>query len=352
MSTQSDDMPIDPQELMKTFASYESGQIGDAPFESNAEETNASNNDDGKEKAADVKDEGKQEAKQDDKQADNDQANTQEDDPEGVATKDGKNIIPYSVLRSERDKSARAQQLLLDSQNRVAELEAQLQNANNPGTKTGDTTRANDQIQPDDELSEEDLAQLKEDFPTVHKALMAQKAMTAQLESKLAPVEKSVNDIQQDRENSTAEDVQAAIDSVPKLAHIQATDNEAFDLAKQFDATLKVRPNWADRPLAERFAKVVEMVESSLGITIEIPAAKSKTDSMSADEIANAARAKAESTAKASKSGVPNSLSDFPAGHAVAENEGSAVEQMNHAQLSEKLWRMTPEEQQKFYASL
>lgn len=353
MSTQSDNMPIDPQELMKTFTSYESGEIGDAPFDSDQDEKNASKSSDGNESTADVKDESKREVKQDENKADKDQVETQVDEPEGVATKDGKNIIPYSVLRSEREKSARAQQLLLDSENRVADLQAQLRNATDPGTKTGDTVRADDQNQSYDESSDEDLAQLKEDFPTVYKALMAQKAMTAKLESKLEPVEQSVNNIQQDRENSTAQDVQAAIDSVPKLAHIQATNEEAFELAKQFDQTLRNQSFWADKPLAQRFEKVAEMVESSLGITIDIPAAKNKTNSMSADEIANAARAKAESTAKASKSSsVPNSLSDFPAGQSAAENESSAVEQMNHAQISEKLWGMTPEEQKKFYASL
>ena len=335
----------DPQDLLNAFNQLESGGAGAKPDDPQPNDLkNEDKPKDDHDKGVDQS--GKQE--EDGKQADKDQVDEQKE-PEGVATKDGKHVIPYSVLKSERDKAARAEQMLQDALQKVAVLEAQ-QKTSNPGTNTGDTTRANDQDQ-SEELSEDDLNQLKEDFPTVYKAFMATKARTAQLESKLNPVEQSIRDMEQQKERTVADEVQDAIDSVPKLAHIQATDKEAFAMAQQFDGLLRNQSHWDGKPLSERFAKVVEMVESSLGRPIDLPAAH-KNDSMNADEMAKAAREKAESLVKANKSNVPTSLSDFPAGNPAAQDELSAVENMTAIQLAAKLAKMSPQQMDEYFQSL
>ena len=110
-------------------------------------------------------------------------SNTQQQDdglddaePEGVATKDGKRVIPYAVLKSERERASRAEQVAEEMKTRVAELEAIVKSASE-GAKTGESARTDNQPPTAaSDLSPEDLEALKEDFPTVYKAVMASMA--------------------------------------------------------------------------------------------------------------------------------------------------------------------------------
>lgn len=271
-----------------------------------------------------------------------------EDDAAGVATKDGKHVIPYSVLKSERDRASRAEQIAREAQERVAALESQLK-AGNQGANNGEGARTDPQQPTASDLSAEGLEALKEDFPTVYKAVMASMAAAKALETKLQPVEESVRSTEAERERSATEAVQDAIDSVPKLAHIQATNKDAFELAKQFDATLRTQSAWASKPLTERFAKVAEMVESAIG-PIDLPG--SKKASPSAEDLAKAAKAKAEQDAKASRTNVPTSLSEFPAGQHAAQDEREAAEQLTHQQLAEKFAGMNADQMDAYFRSL
>lgn len=271
-----------------------------------------------------------------------------EDDAAGVATKDGKHVIPYSVLKSERDRASRAEQIAREAQERVAALEAQLK-AGNQGANNGEGARTDPQQPTASDLSADDLEALKEDFPTVYKAVMASMAAAKALETKLQPVEESVRSAEAERERSATETVQDAIDSVPKLAHIQATNKDAFELAKQFDATLRTQSAWANKPLSERFAKVTEMVESAIG-PIDLPG--SKQASPSAEDLAKAAKAKAAQDAKASRTNVPTSLSEFPAGQHAAQDEREAAEQLTHQQLAEKFSSMNADQMDAYFRSL
>jgi hypothetical protein len=278
--------------------------------------------------------------------------NAAEQDAAGVATKDGKHVIPYSVLKSERDRAGRAEQLLRETQERNAALEAQLKSGN-PGSKDGDNARTTQAQTEASVLSDEDLAALKEDFPSVHKAVMASLNAAKAMEAQLKPVQDSVREVEADRQRSMAEQVQDAIDSTPKLAHIKANDPAAFELAKQFDNTLKGQPAWKDKPMTERFAKVVALVEQANG-EISIPG-QTKTPpapAKSAEQLKQEAKAAAEAAAKAGKTHVPTSLSDFPAGEPAAKDEREAVENMNNLQLAEKFAGMSPEQMDAYLSNL
>ena len=274
----------------------------------------------------------------------------QDPEPQGVATKNGSHIIPYSVLKSERERATRAEQMLQEVNSQLAALQQQgqpgSQGANNgERARTAPTNLVSD-------LSEEDLAALKEDFPTVFKALQIADEKFQQLESKLNPVENSVRQAEAERAQSVTESVQDAIDSIPKLAHIQASDQAAFELAIQFDATLRESPAWADKPLSERFQKATEMVEAALG-TIAVPgAAKPSAPQLSPEEAKKAALAKASEAAKATKAQVPVSLSEAPAGVPAATDEQEAAEQMSSLQLAEKFSAMTPDQMEAYFQSL
>jgi len=334
MSIEIDLNTTDPEELAKVFNQLENGETP-VPKETPPEPKT-----DDQPKNDPVTD-GTQQAKQD--QTD------QEQEPEGIATKDGKHVIPYSVLKSERDRATRAEQLANEMQERVKSLEAMVQSGNQ-GAKQGESARTDQQQPTASDLSPEDLEALKEDFPTVYKAVMASMAAAERLKSQLEPVQETVRNAEADAARSAQETVQDAIDSVPKLAHIQASNKEAFELAKQFDATLRTQAAWADKPLSERFAKITEMVESALG-PIELPG-KPATSQQSAETLKKAALEKAALAAKSTRTNVPNSLSEFPAGQHAAQDEREAAENLSSLQLAEKFASMSAAEMDAYFRTL
>lgn len=268
------------------------------------------------------------------------QSQTSEPEPDGVATKDGKHIIPYTVLRSERERANRAEQLLRDAQAQLDALRTQKPAAEtgSEGAKPGESARTD--ATPDvTDLSAEELAALKEDFPSVHKAITTAMAAAKAVESKLKSVEQAHEDQQQAAQRTAQESVQDAIDATPKLAHIQASEPELFEMAKQFDATLRASPAWAGKPLAERFAKVAEMVEQANG-PINLPG-KAASQQQTPEQLRAAAQARAQASARATGSEVPTSLSEFPAGSPPVSDERQAVENMSQQQLAEKFAGMT-----------
>ena len=264
-------------------------------------------------------------------------------EPEGVATKDGKNIIPYSVLRSTRDRAERAEEMLKEAQARLAAMEER--NNGSQGAKSGEHARTDPEPQSSIEsLSEADLEGLRGDFPEVHKVLKAMMATAQKIESRIAPVENKVAAVENERQRSLAETVQEAIDAVPQLAHFQAHDPAAFALAQQFDAVLREQEAWAGKPLSERFAKVVEMVDSAAGrpaaVAAPAPAAPKPQE------------APAEKRVSVAKPAVPASLSDFRSGAPAAQDEREAIENMTHQQIAAKFAGMTADQMDAYFRSL
>lgn len=268
---------------------------------------------------------------------------------EGVLARDGKNVIPYSVLKSERERASRAEQLAKESADKIAALEAQLA-AGNQGAKPGESARTNPAATEVDDLSDEDMEALREDFPTMHKAIMAQRATIKALQAQIQPVEEDRRQREKSEADKRADAVRDAIDATPKLAHIQATDPERFAAAQQFDQVLRANPKWAGKPMAERFARVIELVEQEHG-AIEVPGANPNTAQKTPEELKKDAQAAAAAAAKA-KPSVPTSLSDFPAGSPPAQSETEALESLTPLQLADKLARMTPAQQEAYFNSL
>jgi hypothetical protein len=271
--------------------------------------------------------------------------NEGEKEPDGVATKDGKHIIPYSVLQADRERARRAEEALAESQRKLAELEAAAKSGQ--GVKTEEAAAP----QQTDDLSEEDLEALKEDFPTVYKGIMAMRKQAEALEAKIKPVQETVDQQQAEAERTTAQLVQDAIDATPKLAHIASADPVAFELAKQFDNTLKASPAWAGKTLEERFAKVIEMVESANGV-INVPGQSNAPAQKTAEQLKAEAKALAQAQAKANKTAVPTSLSDFPAGQHVANDEVEALTNMSTLQIAAKFASMTADQQEAYLNNL
>lgn len=327
----------DPEALAKAFEQIESGD---------ADETLETTPDpDTKEEAKD----GKEPEKVDQQAADAAQAGQDESNAAGVATRDGKHVIPYSVLRSERERASRAEQMLNEMKERVAHLEGLARNGVEKAKDDGADASTSDEP-PAADFSEADLETLKDDFPTVYRAVKASMAKAEQLEATLKPMRETAEANEAERVRSTVDSVQEAIDAVPKLAHIQANNAEAFELAKQFDRTLREQSVWKDRPMSERFQKVTEMVEAALG-SIDVPGAAQKSSTNKGDLSAQA-RAKAAAASKAGKTDVPNSLSEFPAGQHAAQDEREEAQNLTSVQLAERFARMSPDQMDEYFSNL
>ncbi len=268
-------------------------------------------------------------------------------DAQGVLNQDGKHVIPFSVLKSTRERAYRAEEMLREAQQKLADLEQQARQSSQ-GAKPGESARTDTNSFASD-LSPDDLKLLEEDFPTVFKAIQAAEAKFQQLESKLQPVENSVRQAETERAQSVADTVQGAIDSIPKLAHIQANDPAAFDLAIQFDATLRNQSAWADKSFTERFTKVTEMVEAALG-AINVPG--TPTAQKTPEQLKAEAQAIAAKATKSNGTHVPNSLGEAPAGTPAAQDEREAADNLSHLQLAEKFSSMSPDQMDAYFRSL
>ena len=324
-----------PEDLAKVFDQLERGE-DIAPIDAKKEETPPTV-DEGADETSKAQ-AGKEAAPED-----NDESNA-----EGIATKDGKHVIPYSVLKSERERATKAEQLANEMRERVSFLE-QVVSGRAEGAKTGEGARTNEP-QPSD-VSDADLELLKEDFPTVYKALKASMAKAEALEAKLKPVEESVRTSETERAAAATNAVQDAIDQVPVLAHVQANDPAAFELAKQLDATLRSQSAWANKPLSERFTKVAELLQATMG-EIEIPGSTRTRTVDTKPDMKGKAKEIAAQAARATRTNVPTSLSEFPAGEHAAQDEREAAENLSPLQLAEKFAGMTPAQMDAYFLNL
>ncbi len=191
--------------------------------------------------------------------ADADEGN-QEDGAAGVATRDGKHVIPFSVLEAARIKASeleRANQALLQ------------QLAAKDAPKTSEAVG----------LTDEELADLA-DIPQVGKLNDVVKQLAAKLEAATtaqatAPVAHSAagaltpEQIEQDA-------FDAGIAANPLIAQWMAKpDRREWARAAQIDTVLKADPANAGLSYADRFAKVQRMVAAEFDIPV--PVAKTTT---------------------------------------------------------------------------
>lgn len=210
--------------------------------------------------------------------------------PEGVLSKDGSRVLPYSALqaerRSARSATARAQRLeqeLNEAQQLIADMKA---------GKTPDTG----------EVTEEQVAEMEANFPEQGKLMrtLFERAKTA------AP---STPGKAQDADEPGDDPAQEAIDQIPLLLDWQHGDPEKFGRAIEHDALLMRSPKWAEKPVIERFAEAARRTADEYDIAFEQPTKASTTAAPPAAKATTAAQDAARKTLE--------SLSDFKGGSIV-----------------------------------
>ncbi|WP_421257641.1 hypothetical protein [Aeromonas sp. 600886] len=172
-----------------------------------------------------------------------------------VMAKNGQHTIPYEVLEQARNEAKQLREQLAQSQQAQAErdkLQALLE-------KNG----IDPSVDPDD-ISQEELEQLAQDYPDLGKPIAAIARKLQKLEPQAAP----------QQVQPFANPVRAALQAVPDLAAWRDGDQDRFEMALTIDDKLQADPAWSNKPLAERFAEVARRTKLAFGDEVEAPPAK------------------------------------------------------------------------------
>ncbi|MFQ2052035.1 hypothetical protein ACK335_03095 [Aeromonas veronii] len=172
-----------------------------------------------------------------------------------VMAKNGQHTIPYEVLEQARNETKQLREQLAQAQQAQVErdkLQALLE-------KNG----IDPSVDPDD-ISQEELEQLAQDYPDLGKSIAAIARKLQKLEPQAAP----------QQVQPVANPVQAALQAVPDLAAWRDGDQDRFDMALTIDDKLQADPAWSNKPLAERFAEVARRTKLAFGDEVEAPPAK------------------------------------------------------------------------------
>ncbi|MBM0416292.1 hypothetical protein [Aeromonas veronii] len=172
-----------------------------------------------------------------------------------VMAKNGQHTIPYEVLEQARNEAKQLREQLTQAQQAQAErdkLQALLE-------KNG----IDPSVDPDD-ISQEELEQLAQDYPDLGKSIAAIARKLQKLEPQAAP----------QQVQPVANPVQAALQAVPDLAAWRDGDQDRFDMALTIDDKLQADPAWSNKPLAERFAEVARRTKLAFGDEVEAPPSK------------------------------------------------------------------------------
>lgn len=223
---------------------------------------------------------------------------------DGVATADGKRVIPYAVLKQAREV---AHQATVRAEAAEAALEEAKRQAPKPGASDlADRAQANP-----DSLTDEEMAELEQDFPALAKPLRLLRAASDQLRTAAAPAPAPAAPAPAPRTApKTREEDEAEFDegiaANPLLAQWMGSGGREWERAKALDAVLKDDPSCAGLSYADRFAKVQRMVAAEFDIPLPSAAAPKPAPSPAAPAAAPAAPA-----APAAKTAPLPSLSDL-----------------------------------------
>lgn len=331
MSTQNDEAP-DLEAILKDPLSLPEGVDLEALAAGHAQEETLA----GEEPAGEEPNEGESanaemDAKQGEKDGDapgteaNQDEGAGDEEPAGVASKDGKHIIPYQELKMSRERAARAE---IMAQELAAKLEAVQHEI--------DTGRASKTRDVRDIVDDEVLGAIREEAPEVADVIDKLVKRNQELEERAQSAQTTSVDEERESRVQAVIGVEEAINAVPKLAHVRANDPETFSAIAELDTMLGKRSAWEGRPLAERFDAAVRMYEAANG-SIELPGNGQLP--VDTDVRVKAALAKAQQGTPG-----PSTLSDIPGGTPAAESNQDALTALSSTALTERFMTMSPEQ--------
>lgn len=240
--------------------------------------------------------------------------NTQDDSQTrvaGVLSPDGKHVIPYGALKQARQEATEARRAAEEANAQLEALRAQL------SAKPGDEIDVDiDATQADTKAITAKLKQLGDDFPEFGEVATAMMAQLEAMQTKVNELESERQQKQEQQVSSVRERAREAEDSNPSLVLWRDQQPEMYERAVAFDKTLRSLPEWHGKPFADRYAKVVEMVQ------VAYPEAKRPQPVASTKENKQNLDAKVDEALERAGDYVPESLSHIPGGEAPSANDG------------------------------
>lgn len=243
-----------------------------------------------------------------------------EQEPAGVLTKDGKHVIPMTVLTDTRNALQRANDRIKEmaaAQERMQqELQARQAGAADTATAEVPTVTA------------EELESMRADFPEqaelFAKLVKANEALQTQLQAVASATRQPAASAAAEQEVN----LQELIDQRPLLSQWQAKGGLAWRAAVEADAQLKDDPEWGIKPYAERFAEVERRIAAELGIPIvktQAPAAAPATPPAPAKPAAASVTPTTVAPTLTDFSGTPATVGDPMAGMPVGKMVDQAM---------------------------
>jgi hypothetical protein len=237
--------------------------------------------------------------------------------PDAILARDGKHLIPITVLDSARNEASTAKataqaetEARVAAEQRLAELQAKVD-----AMQVGDP-KASTEVST---LSAEEIAAMEEDFPVIAKGYKAMQAEIARLQA-LSEAQETSHKTEE--VNTAARTVQDLIDSNPKLSHLQTSDPEGWAKAIAIDDGLKS----AMPDMASRFNAVVAAYEAQYGA------------------VSTPSKVTTPPEKTPAKPNVPISMSQIPGGTPPAVSEAAALLAMNGTQAMAHFEGMTKEQ--------
>lgn len=242
--------------------------------------------------------------------------------PQGVLAKDGKHVLPFSVLENTRAKNLELQELARQQAEEIERLKA-----------GKDANPDNAEL-----FSEEMLTALEEEGPAMAAIAKTMRAQQEAIQKLTAEAEARRNAAEQAEQKKAATTVQEAIDANAALAEWQSAQSDSpeaqarWEHALKVDSMLRELPAWSNKPMSERFAEVQLRVQRDFGDEVTNPSAD---QSKSAGKPAS----KTAAPSRRDRDDGPMTLSDLPGG--IAPDSGSNYDAMDTSALAIAMEKMS-----------
>lgn len=270
------------------------------------------------------------------------------DPTSGVSTKDGKGVIPYSVLKGARERATQVEQQNDVLRKQLGEL---TQRMDNPAT-AAETAKTTDEVDAQIAAMREQADQLKTDFPELAGLFDGQLKMLVGLRHQLSQMAENHATERQEREATAqaeiAETMQEAIDGNPTLSAWKEKAGPEWAAAIEMDNLLRTKAEYADTSFAERFTKVVNMVRV---MNPEFEAVETLASEPKPAPTPTSVESKPQAAASVKRPPV-HSLSDIPGGVPPAAGMREQIEEMSASALGNKFQNMSLDQINEQLASL
>lgn len=252
------------------------------------------------------------------------------EDEAPILSADGKHQIPYSVLRRERDARQAMEAENAALQKQIEDLKQQTTGEASPGVTLPE-------LDPEDP----DIKALEEEFPEIAKLNQATRAENLRLRQEMEALKSRSDQMlkqweseQVKKQQAEVDEVNTQIDANPVLRYLRAEgDEKLWSAAVEIDQRLRNSPVWADKPMADRFAKVVERLEEDFG-PVKLPA---DYQSPARTTAANQKQRRVQDDDTLTI----NTLSDLKGGSS-PDSSGVNAENMTAAEIGEYFLKMDP----------